>query len=96
MPLAGLSLFVFGGKISSCFLCQKRWAAANGSPRGRSQLRGSPAFCIFPSVFIDGMPGAVIGEGRVLAGGFVPQRTTRISAGCSSAMAQLLAAGQMV
>lgn len=42
------------------------------------------------------MPGAVIGEGRVLAGGFVPQRMTRISAGCSSAMAQLLAAGQMV
>lgn len=82
----------FGGEMSgnvwSCFLCQKPWGAENGWRRGRNRLKGSPAFSIFPSGFIDGVPRAVIGEGSMLVGGFSPPRM-RISAGWSSVVAQL-------
>lgn len=91
--------FVFVGEMSgnvwSCFLCQKPWAAENGWWRDRNQLKGSPAFSIFPSDFIDRMPRAEIGEGSVLASGFSLSRK-RISAGWSGVVAQLLSAGQMV
>lgn len=49
------------GNIWSCFLCQKPSATESGCWRGRSQLKGNPAFSIFPSGFIDGVPRAVIG-----------------------------------